>query len=66
SVLSLTPNFRGLPIPVLRMAAAARRAGVATHVWTVNDAAEAAALWRGGVSAIISDDPAAILRAKPR
>lgn len=66
SVLSLTPNFRGLPIPVLRMAASARRAGVATHVWTVNDPAQAAALWQGGVSAIISDDPAAILRAKPR
>ena len=66
SVLSLTPKFRGFPIPVLRMAASARRAGVATHVWTVNDPSEAAALWRGGVSAIISDDPAAILRAKPR
>ncbi|MEK7401028.1 MAG: glycerophosphodiester phosphodiesterase family protein [Gemmatimonadota bacterium] len=66
SVLSLTQRFNGVPIPVLRMVAAARRSGIATHVWTVNDPAEAARLWHGGVSAIISDDPGAILRAKPR
>jgi glycerophosphoryl diester phosphodiesterase len=65
-VLSLTPNLKGIPIPVLRMTTSARRAGIPTHVWTVNDPAEATKYWHGGVSAIITDDPAAILRAKPR
>lgn len=65
-VLSITRRFRGFPIPVLRMAAAARKVGVATHVWTVNDVREATALWSGGISGIVTDDPAAMLRARPR
>lgn len=63
-VLSLTPSFRGVRIPVLTMAAAARRAGIATQVWTVNDPAAANEFWKGGVSGIVTDDPAAILRAR--
>jgi len=63
-VLSITRRFRGFPIPVLRMASAARKVGVATHVWTVNDPATARSLWRGGVSGIVTDDPAAILGAR--
>lgn len=66
SVLSVTPRFRGWPIPLLRMTASARRAGIATHVWTINDPAEAVRLWNGGVSAIITDDPVAMVRARPR
>jgi glycerophosphoryl diester phosphodiesterase len=65
-VLSVTPRFRGVPIPILRMAAAARKAGVATQVWTINDPAMARALWDGGVSGIVTDDPAAIIRARTR
>lgn len=65
-VLSVPPTLRGMPVPVLRMAAAARRAGVATHVWTINDPAEATRYWAGGVSYIITDDPGALLRAKPK
>jgi glycerophosphoryl diester phosphodiesterase len=63
-VLSITPRFRGFPVPVVRMAAAARRIGIATHVWTVNDPAVARALWRGGVAGIVTDDPAAMIRAR--
>ncbi len=63
-VLSITPSVRGVPIPVLRMAAAARRAGVATQVWTVNDPARAVDLWRGGVAGIVTDDPEAMLRVR--
>jgi glycerophosphoryl diester phosphodiesterase len=63
-VLSITPRFRGLPIPVLRMAAAARKVGVATHVWTVNDPATAQRLWAGGISGIVTDDPQAMIRAR--
>lgn len=63
-VLSITPRFRGVRIPVHRMAAAARKAGIATHVWTVNDPAFATRLWRAGGAGIVTDDPAAILRAR--
>lgn len=63
-VLSITTRYRGVPIPVLRMARAARKAGIATQVWTVNDPAMARALWAGGVAGIVTDDPAAILRAR--
>lgn len=65
-VLSITPRYRGLPIPVVRMAAAARKAGIATHVWTVNDPAKATALWAAGVAGIVTDDPAALIRVRPR
>lgn len=63
-VLSVTPTFHGVPIPVLSMAAAARKVGIATQVWTVNDPGAARAFWEGGVSAIVTDDPGAILRAR--
>lgn len=63
-VLSITQRFRGFPIPVLRMAAAARKVGIATHVWTVNDPTLAKNLWRGRVTGIVSDDPAAMIRAR--
>lgn len=64
-VLSITPNYHGFPLPVLRMAAAVRKAGVATQVWTVNDPVEASALWAGGVAGIVTDDPAALIRVRP-
>jgi glycerophosphoryl diester phosphodiesterase len=64
-VLSITPRFHGSPIPVLRMTAVAKRAGIATQVWTVNDPRYARSLWLGGVAGIVTDDPAALLRAKP-
>lgn len=65
-VVSVTPRYHGFPIPVVAMAAAARRAGLPTQVWTVNDPARAIAYWRAGVAAIVTDDPAAMLRARPR
>ncbi|MEX2178081.1 MAG: glycerophosphodiester phosphodiesterase family protein [Gemmatimonadaceae bacterium] len=65
-VLSLTPRYYGAPVPIARMVAAARRAGIATHVWTVNDPAEALRLWEAGVAGILTDDPQAILGARRR
>lgn len=53
--------FRGLPLPVRGFTRIMRRAGGPTHVWTVNDPAEARMLWSLGVSGIISDDPGAML-----
>jgi len=63
-VLSITRRFHGMPIPVVRMAVAARKVGVATQVWTVNDPVVARVLWNGGVAGIVTDDPAAMLRAR--
>ena len=65
-VLSVTQRFRGVPIPVISMAKAARKIGVATQVWTVNDPADARKLWAGGVAGIVTDDPAAMLSARSR
>lgn len=63
-VLSITRWFRGFPIPVLRMAASARRVGIATQVWTVNDTGGARSLWKGGVAGIVTDDPLAMIRVR--
>lgn len=62
-VLSVTQRYHGVPIPVLRMAVAARKVGIATQVWTVNDPAAALSLWQGGVAGVVTDDPAALLAA---
>lgn len=65
-VVSVPPWHYGFPIPVVVLAAAARRAGIPTQVWTVNDPRTATRFWRAGVSAIITDDPAAMLRVRPQ
>lgn len=57
-------SYNGIPIPVRRLARLARRSGVATHVWTINDPAVAVRLWGAGVQGIITDDPATMLRAR--
>ncbi len=57
-------RYHGVPVPVARLAAAARRAGVVTHVWTVNDVAGARRLWQAGVQGIVTDDPAAMLEVR--
>lgn len=64
--LCIPPRWHGLPLPVAAFARALRRRGGCTHVWTVNDPAQAQALWRAGVQGIISDDPAAILAVRGR
>lgn len=61
-VLSLTPIHGGIPIPVVRLARAARRIGIPTQAWTVNAPDVARRYWNGGVAGIISDDPAGMLR----
>ncbi len=64
NVLSIPPVYRGLPIPVERMAAVVARHSLPTHVWTVNDPAVARRYWERGITAIVTDDPAAMLRAR--
>jgi glycerophosphoryl diester phosphodiesterase len=59
-------EFYGFPIPVRRFARVAPSQNCVVHVWTVNDPAVATSLWLDGVCGIISDDPAAMLRARAR
>lgn len=55
--LCIPQHHWGLPLPIARLAARARRCGAATHVWTVNDSGAARRLWRLGVAGIITDLP---------
>lgn len=59
-------EFYGLPIPVRRFARIAPSQNCVVHVWTINDPKVATSLWLDGVSGIISDDPATMLRARAR
>jgi glycerophosphoryl diester phosphodiesterase len=62
--LAIPPRFRVIPIPVMRFARMARHAGSTTHVWTIDDPAQARRYWAGAVNGIITNDPATILAAK--
>jgi glycerophosphoryl diester phosphodiesterase len=53
-----------IPLPVQGFAQMMRAAGGPTHIWTINDPARAAQLWRDGINGIISDDPALMLRTR--
>jgi glycerophosphoryl diester phosphodiesterase len=63
--LFVPPAFNGLPLPVRRFARVLRPLGVPVHVWTVNDAVAARALWLAGVCGIVTDDPGGIQAARP-
>jgi len=62
--LCIPPRWHGLPVPIAALARALRGSSTVVHVWTVNDPAQATALWAAGVQGIISDDPASMLRAR--
>jgi glycerophosphoryl diester phosphodiesterase len=65
--LAIPPRFKRIvPIPVMRLARMARRAGATTHVWTVDDPARARRYWTGGVNGIITNDPETILASAGR
>jgi glycerophosphoryl diester phosphodiesterase len=61
SALCIPPWYKGIPIPVRRLARLVRSRGVPTHVWTVNDPAAARSFWSSGINGIISDDPETML-----
>jgi glycerophosphoryl diester phosphodiesterase len=62
--LCIPPRWHGIPVPIAALARSLRGGGTVTHVWTINDAAQARRLWRAGVQGIISDDPGAMLAAR--
>jgi glycerophosphoryl diester phosphodiesterase len=64
--LAIPPWFKGIPLPVMRLARMARRAGATTHVWTVDDPVRARRYWAGAVNGIITNDPGTILSSAPR
>jgi glycerophosphoryl diester phosphodiesterase len=66
SVMCLPRRYRGIPVPLRRMAASLQAAGVPVHAWTVDNPALARRLWSRGVRGIISNDPAVILAERER
>ena len=56
--------YRGVPLPVKRIAQLLRSWKKPTHIWTVNDPAEARELWRMGVCGIITDDVPAMVKSR--
>jgi glycerophosphoryl diester phosphodiesterase len=56
--LQVPPEHGGIPIVTAATVAAAHRAGVEVHVWTINDEAEMARLLDLGVDALMTDLPA--------
>jgi glycerophosphoryl diester phosphodiesterase len=64
-VLSVPAKYRLLTVPTARFVAAARKLGCPVHVWTVNDAATARALWARGVAGIVTDLPETIRAVRP-
>ena len=63
--LCVPPSHNGIPVPIAALIRSFRGSGTVTHVWTINEPADALALWRKGVNGIISDDPALILAVRP-
>ena len=64
AALCIPRRYGALPLPVDGLARMARKAGVATHVWTVDEPLVAQRLWRSGVQGIVTNDPARMLRAR--
>lgn len=62
--LCVPPSHYGLRVPLRRFARVAPSQNCVLHVWTINDPAVATELWLDGIHGIISDDPAAMLRAR--
>lgn len=58
--LQVPPMFQDIPVVDERFVARAHDHGLAVHVWTIDDPAEAAALVALGVDAVITDRPAAV------
>ena len=64
AMFSVPEHWRGLRVPTRGFLRRAHAAGAAVHVWTVDDPQRAIALWTAGVQGIVTNDPAAIVRAR--
>lgn len=59
-------EFHRLPIPTRRFVRRAHARAGTVHVWTVDDASTALALWRNGVNGIVTNRPDVIRAARDR
>ena len=59
--LQIPPNFGAEPLVTEAAVAAARKLGVAMHVWTIHDPAEMRRLLDAGVDGVMSDFPGRLL-----
>jgi glycerophosphoryl diester phosphodiesterase len=64
AALAVPPVLGALPLPMRKLARAAHHHGKPLHVWTVNDAGQAHALWGAGANGLVGDDPALLLAAR--
>ncbi len=64
AMFSVPERWRGLRVPTRGFLRRAHAAGAAVHAWTVDDPRRAIALWTAGVQGIVTNDPAAIVRAR--
>ena len=62
--LCLPTRWHGITVPIAALARSLRGSAVVTHVWTINEPAQALQLWRDGAQGIISDDPGLMLRTR--
>lgn len=62
--VNIPPRWNGIPIPFRLLTRSLATQRIPVHVWTINTVVEAERLWDAGVSGIISDDPATIIRAR--
>lgn len=60
-VMSLPRVFKRIPLPLARLAAMGRAAGVPLHAWTINAVDVAHHLWDHGIRGVLTDDPARLL-----
>lgn len=63
-VLSVPFDYHGIEVPTRRFVSIARDLGCPVHVWTVDDPRLAKALWRRGVSGIVTNAPDIIADAR--
>jgi len=64
-MLSVPHRWRGLEVPTKRFIAMAGKLNAAVSVWTVDDPALARRLWARGANGIVTNDPAAVAKARP-
>jgi glycerophosphoryl diester phosphodiesterase len=59
--MCIPTSFKGFPLPISTLTGIARRDRKTVHIWTINSAREARALWKRGVNGIVTDDVRPIL-----
>jgi glycerophosphoryl diester phosphodiesterase len=64
--MCIPPNYGGYPLPVRLLRKIAHQGGKVVHIWTINSAVEARALWKIGVNGIVTDDVRPVIAERDR